>query len=178
MLKNNCCNSITKNLLCIKNQQFRYIGRAGNLAWLGFGEDVICKNYKGENRIKSRYALHIQCPFRITLREKKKLGSYDMYEPNSTINCSDDFKWNESGKNLYDEKASMITQELSLNDIRVVDVNSNEMGDLVIRLSNGWIIEAFTNSSSEMEEWRIFETGNLNKHFTVMTKNDGTVEVE
>ena len=55
----------------IIEKPLKYIGRAGNLAWLGFGEYVTTINHKGIQRKIAQYTLHIQCPFRITQTEKK-----------------------------------------------------------------------------------------------------------
>lgn len=170
MSNNNLNNQISEKLLCIKGEPFKYVGRAGNLAWLGFGKDVISKNYKGEKRKIARYALHIQCPFRVSCKGEKKIGSGDMYEPNSATEWTEDFVWDELGANLYDENALLLMKELSYDNVTVTKINSNEMGDLQIYLSNHWIVEVFTNGSSNSEEWRFFETGIKNEHFVITGK--------
>ena len=170
MLNSDLNKEISKQLSLIKEKPFRYIGRAGNLAWLGFGKDVTSKNYRGEERKVAQYSLHIQCPFRISCNGKKKLGSGDMYEPNSITEWSGDFKWDRAGVNLYDENALLLTQELSNGDITVTNIKSSEMGDVQICLSNSCVIEIFTNTSSKTEEWRFFETGTEKEHFVVTGK--------
>ncbi len=170
MSDSNLNNIIIRQLSIIKNEPFRYIGRACNLAWLGFGKDVISKDYKGEERKTAQYALHIQCPFRISRGGMKVLASGDMYEPNSTTEWTEDFDWDIAGANLYDEKASLLTEKLSHNNITAVNIESNEMGDVKIYLSDGYVIEIFTNNSSETEEWRFFETGIEKEHFVITGK--------
>ena len=178
MSNNNLNNEIDNKLSCIKDKPFRYVGRVGNLAWLGFGKDVISKNYRGEEKRTAQYSLHIQCPFRISCNGKKKLGSADMYEPNSDTGWSENFNWDKVGTNLYDEKALLFTQELSYEDITVTNIKSNAMGDVQIYLSNYCVIEIFTNTSSKSEEWRFFETGIEKKHFVVTGKGIEEDELE
>ena len=169
MSNNTLNNEIEQTLSNIIDKPFRYIGRSGNLAWLGFGKDVSWISYNGEKKITAQYSLHIQCSFRIICNGKKKIGSGDMYEPNSTTTWSEKFDWNELGANLYDENALLITQGLSYNNTIVTNVKSNEAGDIQIYLSNDCIIEVFTNSSSnsQLEEWRFFETGAKTEHFVI-----------
>ena len=167
MSNSNLSNEIEKKLSVLKNKSFRYIGRAGDLAWLGFGKDVIAKNYKGEERIVAQYSLHIQCPFRISCDGKKILGSGDMYEPNSSTPWTEKLDWNEIGISLYDEITLLLTQELERNIIEVADIKTNAMGDVQIYLSNDYLIEVFTSSTSEIEEWRFFETGVEKDHFVI-----------
>lgn len=158
---------IKNHLIVIIGERFRYIGRAGNLVWLGFGKDTAFKNYKGENEKRAQYSLHIQCPLRIIHNEIKQIGSGDIYEPCSTMKYAENFDWDIQGANLFDEKARIIAKELLLNEITVTDIKCSETGDVRIYLSNGYIVEMFTNTSGAVEEWRFFETGSDKEHFVV-----------
>ena len=124
-MSNNLDNEIKKQLSLIKGKLFRYIGRAGDLVWLGFGKDVVFKNYRGIERKTAQYSLHIQCPFRISCNGKKKIGSGDMYETNSITRRSSDFNQDETNTNIYDEKALILTQELKHFDVTVINIESN-----------------------------------------------------
>ena len=163
-------NIINNKILMIIEKPLKYIGRAGNLAWLGFGEYVTTINHKGIQRKIAQYTLHIQCPFRITQTEEKIICAGDMYEPNSSTEYSESFDWDKQGANLYDENARKLNCKLEKGDIVVTGINSNNMGDLRIFLSSKFEIEVFTNTSADVEEWRFFESGTEKEHFVITGK--------
>lgn len=143
------------------------IGRASNMLWLGFGEFVSTKNYKGEEVTKSALSLHVQCSWRVTNIENKQIlfASSDIYEPKSTINWSEDFKWDVQGNTLFDEKSQKWFLE---NDMKKVkEWRMNRWGDLLLKLTNGDAIEIFVDSSSSQECWRLFEHENVNEDFII-----------
>jgi hypothetical protein len=68
---------------------------------------------------------------------------------------SKDFVWDLVGNNLFDEKSK---EWFNANaSLYVEDYRINRWGDLYIQLSNGDALEAFVDSSSNTECWRLFE---------------------
>ena len=120
----------------IKGQPLINIGRAADMAWIGFGKTIKVKNYKGIEELKSSFALHLQCPWRMVDTENKKIlfTAYDMYLPNSSTEWTDDFDWDIQGINRYDEQAKKWFG--NNKNIIVEEVELNELGDLKIILSN------------------------------------------
>jgi hypothetical protein len=59
-------------------------GRASNLFWLGFG-DIIQIIRRGKTQESAEYVLHIQCSWRITLKNKIVIASKDFYSPYSVF---------------------------------------------------------------------------------------------
>ena len=158
---------IRNNLSVLVGMPFKSIGRVGDLVWLGFGEYVSHTNLKGNTVTTSKYAIHIQCAFRIINPTQIILSNLDIYTENSKTAWSEDFNWDVSGANLFDERAKELMEIISEDNICVVAVMANECGDLQIILSNKCIIEVFVNLSSNDECWRFFETGTEKEHFVV-----------
>ena len=142
----------------IKNTELKNIGRASNLVWLIFSDD------REPNR---EYALHIQCPWRIC-DEKQYilLASDDIYQPNSSMERSEDFDWDSFGNSLFDEKIHLLFPEEER--IFVKQISFSRRNDFKIVFSNNLILEAFIDTSlKDSECWRFFERGNKDKHLVV-----------
>ena len=160
-------NLIYEHLSVLIGKRMRYIGRAGNLTWLGFGRDTTSRDVHGLEKTFAQFVLHIQCSFRICMSGKKLLGSYDLYEPNSQMAMCSDFNWETHGLSLYDEHAQTIRNMLSQKVYKVLEIACNDFCDLTIILSDKMRIEIFSNNSSEAEDWRFFEHGREVPHFIV-----------
>lgn len=168
MLNKEIVNDIYKKISIILNEPFRYIGRASDIAWLGFGEDKISRDFHGRERVLAQYALHIQCSFRIISSDKIILANSDMFEPSKKNEEKVNFNWDSVGENLYDEKSELLTKKLEVNSFIVSDINISRYGDLKIRTSNDYVIEVFNNISYNDESWRFFEPG-CDKYHLIIT---------
>ncbi len=126
------------------------IGRASDMCWMIFStnkEDVF-------------YSLHLQCPWRIRNHNNMLLSNLDIYE-----SCSDiinEEKWDDSKRNLFDEKIEKLS---FINNLYVNNIVVNEMNDLSIFLSESYVIECFVNDSL-YECWRFFKKGD-DQHLVV-----------
>lgn len=141
-------------------QRINYIGRAGNMLDLHFGEDVVVTTWSGAKTVGT-YSLHVQCPWRIINLSKKgiHLGSLDFYVPSNKVKESknfsyESFNWDVQEKNLFDEKAQKWFSELE--GVTVTAVKMNMFGDAKIDLSNGDRIEVFITATDGNECWRLF----------------------
>ena len=142
---------INKSIECLKKVNggnLVGVGRASSLAWFLFvvGED--------------EYALHLQTGFRVVINGSIFVASADIFQPSESLELSDtfDFKafdWDIQGNNRYDEKISLFREKYSSN-LLVNDISINELGDLLIQLSENVKIEVFVNMSKE-ECWRFFK---------------------
>lgn len=136
------------------NQKARAIGRASDLLWLGLGKTIDDTDYKGRAIKKSEYSLHLQCPWRIKDRNDfVVVASYDMYEPNSKTDWSEDFNWDIQGNNLYDEKVKIWFEE---QERFVVAYELKTNLDLIVIFDDGTFLEIFINTTTEVECWRFF----------------------
>lgn len=158
----------------IEGELFNGIGRAADMCWVHFGETIQVNDYKGDIVEKGTYALHLQCPWRIIKKEEQQiisLGSYDIYEPKSTMEWSEDFDWDVQGMNLFDEKLSAI--KIYEKVIHIKSVKINTLNDLKIIFSNECILETFINSSTDNECWRFFKCNSHENHLIATGRSLG-----
>lgn len=141
------------------------IGRAGNLFWLSFGEDVIVLDRNGCETIKGKYALNIQCSWRITDEDKIIVASRDIYLPKTGLS-DEGFEWDAPGSNRFDERIYLIKKKIKSN-ILVSQILADNLGGLKIYFGSGIVIELFPDDSLEEEFWRFIIFGKKSKHFVV-----------
>lgn len=141
-------------------------GRASNLFWLGFG-DIIQIIRRGKTLETAEYALHIQCAWRITLKNKIAVASRDFYSPSSEWDGDmDDFDWDIQGNNRFDERINAFIKDNER--LMVQKIESDEFGGLKIYLSDGYKLEVFPDSSEDDEQsehWRFFKRKDNSPHF-------------
>ncbi|MDR1700318.1 MAG: hypothetical protein LBR68_03925 [Lachnoclostridium sp.] len=153
------------------NQPLLDIGRAYNIIWLCFGEFFpYTDKYTGKVSEKSTLALHLQCSWRIVNNIKRKIlvASHDLFEPNTSIDLTENFNWDVQGGNLFDERSKKWLKESS--PIYVTDLKLSIFGDLSLAFSNNDMLEVFVDKSSNKECWRFFELKTDNAHLVVSGK--------
>lgn len=160
----------------IKGLKLQYAGRSSDLFWLGFGE-IVQIIRRGRTEETAEYALHIQCSWRITLDNKIVVASGDFYSPNSEWDdLNEDFDWDIQGNNRFDERIKAF-----LNDnVRLIveRIKADDVGGLVVFLSNGYKLETFPDSSEDdddSEHWRFFNRKENSPHFVI--SGDGIEKV-
>lgn len=171
------CNKIS----VLNNQKLSHISRAGSMINLGFGEFVKNKiAYKTEDGtfatkevLAPKYAIHIDCAFRITCGNEILLSKCDIFNPNSALIkdsnfVEEEFNWDVIGNNSFDEKSKTHFVDTDL-DFVIKKVTINRLGDLTILLSNDFCLEVFIDSSENEECWRFFEVGNADDAHLVVT---------
>ena len=137
------------------------IGRAAAMCWIHFGGPVEVE-LRGRKLLQGEYALDLNCPWRIkNSNDCIELGSADMFTPSSENdlerNPGEEFNWDIQGNNLFDERA----KRLFPKGTQIVVTSAALSGDydLVIKFSNGLMLETFANVSSHEECWRLFKPG-------------------
>jgi hypothetical protein len=130
----------------------------GDMACFDFGSRRLVKGKSNGKEVQvGDYALHVQCPWRITLEDKIIVGRGDMFgdillKQNNTPAC--DVDWNKG--NTFDG----IVKEFLLNESRqlmVQIVSVGHAGSLTILLEGNYRLEIFPYDSSEDEHWRFFK---------------------
>ena len=176
---------VLNKISALTQQKLNQVSRAGTMINLGFGEFIKSKTaYKTENgeyKIKeiltTKYALHIDCGFRVTCGDKILLSKCDIFQPSSDQRSDfdeDNFEWDISGANRFDEFARMHFTENEL-DFYVQKITINKFGDLNIKMSNDFCIDIFVDASENDECWRFFKPGNTTDTHLVIT-GDGFYE--
>lgn len=92
----------------------------------------------------SAFALHLQCPFRITYRSRVILGSADL-------------AWRESERTMYDFMADRVDATFAERRPTVTTVRISPFGDLHVELDQEFTVEAFPVSSGRAEAWRFLQ---------------------
>ena len=157
---------IRERLRSLLNKKISAIGRAGSMLWLGFGELIPRKNFRGEIRNVNEYALHVSCSWRLTDGKKIIVASRDMYFPK--IGMSDEnFDWDVLGNNRFDEKVNILCQAIKTHVINVDELIVDKYGGLTVRFTNGNELEVFPDDSFEEEYWRFISNVNESEHLVV-----------
>ena len=137
-------------------QRIWCIGRAANMLWVGFGEYITVKNYRGEEREVNVYNLHVQCAWRMVSPEGIVVGFSDFYHPASKITTYE-WDWDVQGNNLFDEISARLTADFKQESIIVYKINDSPYGDLSIVLSNGCQLQLFPDDALDGEHWRFMD---------------------
>ncbi len=114
------------------------------------------------------FALHIQCPWRITRQGKVIVGSGDLYYPANhryDENVPDEFDW-ERTTTLRDQLLDVLF-EGGKRQFIVQKVEAGDAGGLQIVLSEALCLDVLPCDSLPREHWRLFEPDNFESHFVV-----------
>ena len=128
-------------------QRIREVGRSMDLVWIGIGNDICLELPNGLHKIKTRYALHIQTPFRIKYKDEKLVGYADMlcmYED----------------ENLFDRKIRNINRRIKNDRLLIESYNIGTYNDLTI-VGKGFQLEVFICGYNDDESWRLLEVGGI-----------------
>jgi hypothetical protein len=137
--------------------KLQFVGRASNLFWMGLG-DIVEIIRRGRTEETAEYALHIQCSWRISLGNKIVVASRDFYSPSSEWDGDiEDFDWDIKGNNRFDERIKTFIKDNG--QIKVLQIDSDEVGGFNVFLSGDFKLEVFPDSSEDDEQsehWRLF----------------------
>jgi hypothetical protein len=138
-------------------------GRASDLQWFHFGTPRMVKDYKGGFKEVGEYALHIQCHWRICLKDKVIVASRDRFYPkDKNANLSLDFDWDKPGVNLCDAGVDcFINKECPIVPQSII---VDEVGGFKVILEHGYCLDAFPDLSGDQEHWRLFHPGEDTPH--------------
>ncbi|MER7367268.1 hypothetical protein [Nonomuraea wenchangensis] len=102
----------------------------------------------------SAFALHLQCPFRITYRSRVILGSADLAWRESEVR---DTGRPDSERTMYDFMADRVDATFAELRPTVTTVRVSPFGDLHVELDQEFTVEAFPVSSGRAEAWRFLQ---------------------
>lgn len=141
---------IHKHLSLLQQLSILDIGRAADLVWFQFG---VVESQQDEP--VASYALHMQCPWRITYEQKIVIGSADVYRPRLDYTGDPDlFEWDVAGMNALDEQVNL---HFHWNTMKwtVERMMADHYGGFTISFSNGYQLESFIHETSDTELWRL-----------------------
>jgi hypothetical protein len=146
------------------------LGRAADLAWFEFGSRRNVKSLRnGAEKQVGDYALHVQCAWRITLRDEIVTGRGDIFcTPTETTEpTAPDFDWDKG--NRFDRIVEQLFQNES-RQFRVQSVQAGGAGSLTLTLEHGYKLEIFPHDSESGERWRFFKPYSEEPHLVFSGK--------
>jgi len=177
---------IIQGLSVLKNQKLQYGFRMGASGGFGFGpmieaEGLVMTDEGIAHGVKTvaKYALHIECMFRMICGSHIIFAKHDVFLPSSKIYTGEDFDWESFdydvlGNNKLDELMEKYISPDS-PELIVEDLAVNKFGDLKIKLTNSFVLELFSDASGDSENWRFFDFGVRDaKHLVIL--GDGIEE--
>lgn len=141
-------------------------GRIADLEWFSFGKLLEVIDTRGKKKLVGEYVIHIQCAWRITGPNGIIVASRDKYFPKGGwIGNEEDFEWDNPGENRCDQR---IEEFFKKNRTLIVKtVEADYYGSFQLGLKGGFSLEAFPDSSNDVEFWRLFQPYKKQSHFVV-----------
>ncbi|WP_344483906.1 hypothetical protein [Nonomuraea monospora] len=100
---------------------------------------------------RSAFALHLQCPFRITYESRVILGSGDLAWLEKDVRHAGE---TDSERTMYDYMADRVDATFAELRPTVTAARVSPFGDLRVELEQEFMVEAFPVSSGRAEAWR------------------------
>ena len=159
-------NEIESYLISLIGQPLIGASRAASMQMFGFGNWV--DTVDGEIRKVSEYALHLQCAWRITSKDKIFVGQNDMFYPSGNYETEPkNWNWDVTGNNRCDEKTDELIDQHVDCPLIVEKITADEFGSLNLQFSENFRLEIFSDNSLPEEFWRFFKPTNEENHFVV-----------
>ncbi|MGP3956222.1 hypothetical protein ACTWPT_09525 [Nonomuraea sp. 3N208] len=105
---------------------------------------------------RSAFALHLQCPFRITYESRVILGSADLAWLEREVRGTGE---TESERTMYDFMADRVDATFTELRPTVTAVRVSPFGDLHVDLEREFTVQAFPAGSGRAEAWRFLRRG-------------------
>lgn len=164
---------VTRVLEPLIGEPFMDLGRAADMMWVGFGEEVLAPTQRNPDRRLARHRLHVSCPLRLDSVAAVLIASSDIYrrprQPHSWVGFDD---WDKPGANLFDASVAAYWLAHERGSALVDGISADPFGGLELRLSTGHAIRIFPNRSGVDEHWRYFDINNDDDHFVVVPNTD------
>ena len=111
------------------------------------------------------YALHVQCPWRLTRHDEIVTGYFDrLYPPGDPLDEREGWEPNGPGSWGH-ERLREWTAKLPLS---VVSLAADAFAGMRIVLAGDYVLEMFPIDSVQTEQWRLFRPGTDESHFVVL----------
>ena len=152
---------VQTRLNALINQPLTCVGRAADMLTLTFG----------------RYALHIQCYYRLTEQGRTILARNDVYQPSEAMwtlwrsmgyeedYIPEDFHSDDEGCNRLDETLERLNSDL--DGLTVKTAMLNQLGDLTMVFQCGATLTVMADTSGGEECWRLLEDDEAADHLVV-----------
>ena len=150
------------------------IGRAADMLWVQFGREVSAPTARDPDRTTGEYALHVQCPWRLSGTAGVVAGSNDIYVPADPDIDEADFRWDRPGASIGDERLRRWIEAHAAAPLIVQAVEIDRCGGFVLRLQQDFAFETFPDATSTphdiREHWRLLQPGRDARHFVLLNQ--------
>ena len=150
--------------------------RAANMECLKFGT-VYRTDKDGKENNVGEFALHLQCPWRLTNENEIIVGNGDLYQQaEETAEYNENYDYFEFNANLRDVKLDKLIKDKT---ITIISAQADKFGGLEICFDNNITLTVFPDitSKADNENWRLIDFRNENsKHLESWTTGYETSE--
>jgi len=156
---------IEKELAVLIGEPLSGCSRAAAMQTFGFGPTRAEFGWRGRPVVRSAYALHLQCPWRLTdADEHVVVASGDIIVP-ADGEYDDDFDW-DSEQSWRDRVLDNLTTAWRSAAPTVTAIEADAGGGVAVSFDNGFRLEVFPNMSApDAELWRFLRYGSDDPHF-------------
>ena len=145
--------------------------RAANMLMFDFGSIRIIPSRLDGMREAAEFTLHVQCPWRFCDPQRVLVGYSDIYYPADlpwSEPVPDGFVWDVAGANRCDRFFQAFMAARSTAPLLVASAAADEFGGFRLGFQGGFRLEAFPDTGTPDEVWRLFTPG-LKGHFVMPT---------
>ena len=145
--------------------------RAADMLTLQLGEPRADLSPVGRFREVGEYALHVQCPWRLTQDDRLLVGSGDLWTPADPDADPQKYGPDVVGSSWLDYQLRKCLN--AREAVHVVIISADSFGGFHLSCSDGIEFEVFPNasgtSSDVSEYWRLLQPSTSARHFVVHT---------
>jgi hypothetical protein len=147
-------------LTALVGEKLTEIGRALDMGIFSFGPNVPWVSVFGKSETRARFALHVQCKFRMSRKMQPLLEDADI---NRILPDTEAVELRRAGwsvddqPTIFDAKAYSLRPVLRAEEPTVRSVNPSSDGKLSISLSGDVLIQVAPPVPAEEEAWRLFD---------------------
>jgi len=143
--------------------------RAANMECLKFGTIFRTEKDGTKNNI-GEFALHLQCPWRLTNENEIIVGNGDLYQQaDETADYDENYDYFEFNANLRDVRLDKLIKDKT---ITIISAKADKFGGLEICFENNITLTVFPDlaSKADNENWRLIDFRNeKSKHLESWT---------
>jgi hypothetical protein len=147
-------------------------GRAADMQVFAFGDLRTDEDARGGSAVTSEFALHVQCPWRISKDARIEVGSEDLFIPSDPTEDDESFEPTGSAENLRDRLLDGLLSDVPESSRRVTGVEADEVGGLRVHMAGGYTLGLFPADSlmegSRAEKWRLLQPSGPMPHLVVL----------
>ncbi len=146
-------------------------GRAADIIWLQLGAKEHAPTARNPIRVTGNYALHLQCPWRVSSNVGLVTGSDDLLLPRDAATPEWQVDATAPGGSLADARLQAWIHAYTAGPLIVEHIIVDRCNGFALQLTQGFAVEVLPTASSgrhdARELWRLLQPGRDTRHFVV-----------